>query len=115
MIDVYSYEDQGFRALLSSDGWRVGMLRHSVRFSAFTEMERHLTSDEAFILLAGTATLYAEAERVVMEPCKIYNVPQGTWHHIVVSEDVAVLVVENSDISKDNTEKKFLGEEITVC
>ena len=40
---------------------------------------------------------------------------KGTWHHIVVSEDVAVLVVENSDISKDNTEKKFLGEEITVC
>ena len=39
-----------------------------------------------------------------MEPCKIYNVPQGTWHHIVVSEDVAVLVVENSDISKDNTD-----------
>ena len=41
-----------------------------------------------------------------MEMCTIYNVRKAAWHHIVVSEDATVLVVENSNTSRDNTEKK---------
>ena len=40
-----------------------------------------------------------------MESGIIYNVPKGEWHHIVVSEDALVMVVEDSDTSKENTER----------
>ena len=43
-----------------------------------------------------------------MEKCKVYNVKKGLWHHIVVSEDATVLVVENSNTTKENTERKYL-------
>ena len=35
---------------------------------------------------------------------KIYNVRAGAWHNIFVSRDARVLVAENADTSKDNTD-----------
>ena len=55
----------------------------------------------------GTATLYTEEEQCEMEKNVLYNIPAGVWHHIVVSEDATVLVVENSNTTKENTEKKW--------
>ena len=51
-------------------------------------------------------------EEVEMTVGSVYNVPVGVWHHIVVSEDASVLVVENADTTKDNTEKKKLCKEV---
>lgn len=39
-----------------------------------------------------------------MEPLKYYNIRAGQWHHIVVSKDARVLVAENSDTSRNNTD-----------
>ena len=69
-------------------------------------MERHNKTDEVFVLLEGKATLYVENDSVVMEKSKVYNVEKGEWHHIVVSPDATVLIVENSDTSAENTDKK---------
>lgn len=88
------------------EGWKIGFLRYSRRFSALTGMERHLLTDEAFVLLEGSATLYVEQETIVMEKCTVYNVKKGKWHHITVSEDATVLVVENSSTGRENTEKR---------
>ena len=44
-----------------------------------------------------------------MEQGVVYNVKKGEWHHIVVSEDAAVLVAENSDTGPDNTEKRSVS------
>ena len=41
-----------------------------------------------------------------MEQGGVYNVKKGEWHHIVVSEDAAVLVAEHRDTDPDNTEKR---------
>ena len=90
------------------DGWKVGMLRYNERFSHLKEMERHLLTDEVFVLLSGKATLHTEYEALEMEQGSIYIVPAGVWHHIVVSEDANVLVVENRDTSIENTQKKTL-------
>lgn len=43
-----------------------------------------------------------------MEPYKVYNVKKGLWHHIVVSEDASVLIVENCDTTDENSEKRKL-------
>ena len=42
---------------------------------------------------------------------EIYTVPVGVWHHIVVSADANVVVVENRNTSKENTEKKYFEQE----
>lgn len=108
MIDTYTYCDEDFKVLLEYDKWKIGFLRYSDRFSEFKQLERHLETDEAFVLLEGEATLHTETESVSMRKCVLYNIPKGVWHHVVVSEDATVMVVENSNTSKENTEKRML-------
>ena len=105
-VEISRFTGDGFRVMTRFEGWKIGLLRSNERFSAFTRMERHLLSDEVFVLLEGSAMLYVEDEKIPMETCALYNVKKGAWHHIVVSEDATVLVVENSNTDRDNTEKR---------
>ena len=109
MIEQYSYSDEGWKVLIESGEWKIGMLRHNERFGAFRELEQHTLTDEVFVLLAGSATLYTDSESAEMKPLTVYNIPAGVWHHIVVSEDASVLVIENRNTSKENTLKKYLN------
>ncbi len=106
MIERYSFSGEDFNVMMQFEGWKIGFLRYSDRFSAFTVLERHTATDEAFVLLEGSATLYTDKDSCQMEKCELYNIPKGVWHHITVSEDATVMVVENSNTSKDNTERK---------
>lgn len=106
MIDKITYNQDGFKVLKEFEGWKIGFLRYNERFSLCTEMEQHLETDEVFVLLEGTATLYTEAETCPMNKSTLYNIPKGVWHHVVVSEDATVLVIENSNTSIANTQKK---------
>ena len=108
LIEVTSHDGEGFMVVNKFQGWKVGILNYNERFSKFTEMERHLLTDEVFILIQGSAKLYTETQEIEMEFSKSYNVPMGVWHHIVVSKDAKVIVIENSDTSKENTEKRYL-------
>ncbi len=113
MIESYDYTGSDFSAVLQSDGWKIGLLRYSARFASLTGYERHLLTDEVFVLLSGEATLYTDGNRAEvckMEQNKVYNIPRGVWHHIVVTEDATVLVVENANTSKENTEKKEVAK-----
>ena len=40
-----------------------------------------------------------------MQSNVIYDVLPGEWHHIVVSPDASVLIVENADTSAANSDK----------
>ncbi len=109
MIEIYDYTGDDFKAVMQYEGWKIGLLRHSERFSRLGGFERHMLTDEVFVLLSGSATLYTKEEALEtypMEKNKVYNIPKTVWHHIVVSEDATVLVVENANTTKDNTEKK---------
>ena len=105
-MEIFDFYGKDFKSVMSFEGWKLGLLRYGERFSEYKTMERHLETDEAFILLEGKATLYEEDKSYNMEKCKVYNVKKGLWHHIVVSEDATVLVVENSNTSAENTERK---------
>ncbi|MBR4296362.1 MAG: hypothetical protein IKT56_05980 [Clostridia bacterium] len=111
MIESYSHSGEDFKAVLTYEGWKIGLLRKSERFSTEGIWERHTMTDEAFVLLLGAATLFAKdesgnIEKVEMKNDVLYNVPKGVWHHIIVAdEDTTVLVVENSNTSALNTEK----------
>ena len=111
MIEKASHRDPGFKIMAEFDGWKIGILRYNERFSRFGELERHLLTDEVFVLMSGKATLYTDHETVEMEPCAVYTVPAGVWHHIVVNEDASVIVVENRNTSIENTEKRYFEQE----
>ena len=108
-VEIPRFGGEDFQIMTQFEGWKIGFLRHSERFSTFNQMERHLLTDEVFILLEGSAVLYVEGASISMECCTLYNVKKGVWHHITVSQDATVLVVENSSTSRDNTEKRSVG------
>ncbi len=112
MIEKFRYDGEDFKGIKMYEGWRVGILRNSERFSASNHIwERHLLTDEVFVLLSGAAVLYAknedgEAEKIEMKPCTVYNISKNIWHHIIVADEkTTVLVIENSNTSQANTEK----------
>ena len=104
-MDITEFKGEDFKVMVKSENWKIGFLRYSERFADFGVLERHLKTEEAFILLEGSAVLYENYEPYEMETCKVYTVARGVWHHIVVSEDATVLVVENADTSLENTER----------
>lgn len=111
MINTYSYNGEDFKAVFEYEGWKIGILRSSDRFSKEGVWERHICTAEAFVLLSGSAVLFAKQNKAIeKQPMKsgvIYEVPKGVWHHIIVSSDATVLVIENSNTSKENTEKLY--------
>ena len=109
MIEKYEFSGEDFKVMMQFGSWKIGFLKYSDRFSEFKQLERHLRTDEAFILLDGMAVLYTENERCEMKKCTLYNIPKGVWHHIVVSRDATVMVVENADTSAENTEKRKIN------
>jgi hypothetical protein len=41
-----------------------------------------------------------------------YNVQQAVWHHVVMSEDAHIVLVERTDTSRENSEAVELPEEV---
>ena len=107
-LDILEYSGDGYSRVVNGAKWTVAALNHAERFDErnIMELERHTLTDETFVLLSGAATLLvgAAAKRVEMVPLKFYNVRAGAWHAISVSPDARVLIAENADTSKDNTE-----------
>ena len=112
-LDVYGYDEPHYRRLFGCNGWRVAILNHGERFAAgnMTYLERHLLTDEAFVLLEGSAVLMVgrNAARVPMERGRVYNVTKGTWHQVETVPGTKLLIVENDDTGPDNSEKMDVG------
>ena len=109
MIEKYTFSGEDFNVMMTFEGWKIGFLRYSERFSDFKVLEKHNETDEAFVLLEGSAVLYTDTPSCPMEKCTLYNIPKGVWHHITVSKDATIMVVENSNTSKENTERMILN------
>lgn len=112
-IEIFDYEGEGFSRVMSYDAWRVAMINWSERFEEknLDKLERHLLTDEVFVLLEGDAILASDTTRYQMEKYKIYNVRKGAWHAIALSKEAKVLIVENTETGKENSEYKIAGEE----
>ena len=107
-LDILEHVGEGYARVIDGPKWTVAEINHADRFDArrISYLERHNLTDETFVLLAGEATLLIGecVERVPLEPLKCYNVKAGVWHNIIVPPGARVLVVENSDTSKENTD-----------
>ena len=108
MIDIYEPTEAGFSTKVEYEGWKAVFLTYSPQYDNLTEMKRHMATDEVFVLLKGQSTIYTYEDglkKTPLVPNKIYNIRKGTWHHVSVSEDALLFVVENSNTTKENTER----------
>lgn len=112
-VEIRSYDGEGYKSMIFYEGWRVAYLRHADRFDKdlVDKMERHMLTDEVFVLLEGEGFLIIGEEDKVcpMEKNKLYNVKKAVWHAVCVSEDALVLIVENADTGLPNTEYRELA------
>ena len=51
-MEICSFDGGDFKTVFSNDRWKIGLLRHSERFSHPGVFERHLCTEEAFALLS---------------------------------------------------------------
>ena len=113
-LDIIDYERAGYKPAVKVEAWRVAFLNYADVFDKIMKLERHMETDEVFMLLEGEATLVIGLEKTLapMEKHKIYNVKQGTWHNSKVSENAKVFIVENDDTTVNNTEYVYFDEPI---
>lgn len=113
LVQVGASFAQTYAPVLEFEGWRVAMLRcnDAVAPTNFTRVERHWNTNEVFILTAGAADLIildrSDEERGQdvpiryfvehMRPSVAYNVGQSVWHHVVMTQDAHIVLIEKAD------------------
>ena len=114
-VEIRFYEGDGYKPMIFYEGWKVAYLKYEARFdpNKVDKMERHLLTDEVFVLLEGEGFLIiGEDDKVCpMEKNKLYNVKKDVWHAICVTKDALVLIVENAETGLPNTEYRELSPE----
>jgi ureidoglycolate hydrolase len=114
IVDIIAYPGEGYRPLVDCNGWRVAYLRYLEELypTKIEKMERHMQTDEVFVLLSGEAILLSggnetavtDVDAMRMEPLKLYNVRRGAWHGVILSRDATILLVENTNTCPANSE-----------
>jgi len=106
-IETHAYSGDGFCPLVIRPGWQVSQLndRADLHGDTVSQVERHLGTDEVFVLVKGEATLVVGEESnagltvdvLPMERGITYNVRAGVWHTIVTFPGTHVMIVEKND------------------
>jgi ureidoglycolate hydrolase len=114
ILQIKEYDGEGYKPLVDFDTWRVAYLRFIDELipENIHRLERHVETDEVFVLLDGQAVLFLgegdqKIEKLhfqVMQPGKLFNVRKNAWHACVLSRDATILLVENKDTGSDNTD-----------
>jgi ureidoglycolate hydrolase len=96
------------------EGWRIAMLRHftSTAKTSFNKVERHNETNEVFILTTGEADLIIAGNSAIPDQSYIvqmrhnvaYNIPAGVWHHVIMSTDAHIILVEKTNTSTSNSD-----------
>ncbi len=104
MIQTFDCDKEGFNVVMESQGWQIAILHsgEGMYRGPLNGLGKHMTSDEVFILVKGSGTLYTADDGVLnvipMEIGKVYNVPLGEWHGLRLSEDATAIVAENTNM-----------------
>lgn len=112
---VFEWKDQGYSPLVFSHDWQVALLNWEPIFDVekMGEIERHIRSDEVFVLVKGRAVLFTIGKDGVavseMVPGAVYNVTAGSWHNIVSTRDASWVIVENRGTHLADTETRELS------
>ncbi len=113
-MEIKRDDGEGYRPLIEFGAWRVAILRWipSIQPDKIEYLERHTQTDEVFVLLHGQATLVLGGNSSavdgmypqIMEAGNLYNVKKDAWHTVILSQDAMILIVEERNTGKANTE-----------
>jgi len=113
LVEIREYTGEGYQPLVDYGAWRVAILNYldGIHPERLDSVERHVETDEVFVLLKGQGLLFLgegepdveQLHPLVMEAGKIYNIKKNVWHTIVLSRDASVLIVENRDTGRHNS------------
>lgn len=119
-IEITEFPKNGYSPIVDYKSWRVAVLKFcdDLKLENIKTMQKHLETDEVFILVQGKCTLFlgengekpGQIERVKMSPGKVYNIKKGVWHNHSMDESGAVVIVENSNTTDDNSPVMKLTE-----
>jgi ureidoglycolate hydrolase len=122
LIEVKSFDGEGYKPLVSFGSWRVAVLRYldELNPANIKSMERHMKTDEVFVLAKGKAMLIlgGNGQEVgglstyKMNIGEINNVKKGAWHTVIVSHEAHLVIVENDDTCVENSEYFSLTKEL---
>ncbi len=120
-VDILKYEKDGYKPLVDYNDWRVAILNYAdfMKKENLKFFERHMETDEVFVLLSGKAYLVhagnnkfpQKYKAIKMEKNLIYNVKIATWHLTIMSPNSKILIVENRDTNQHNSEYSYLTHE----
>src|SRR4051812_8879028 len=89
--DLQADRSRSYAEFLRRPGLSVGIYHLPV---GGTDPQHPHAADEIYVVLAGSATLEVEGERLDVEPGRVISVDVGADHRFVdVTEDLQVLVV----------------------
>ena len=104
------YREPGYAPLFESGHDWMAAAYNGCPFVGY--IERHNTSDEAFILMAGRAIMLVgdsgpdggSVKPVELELFQAINIKKSVWHSVLSSHDARILIVENRDVSEQNSD-----------
>lgn len=123
LYEILEYKGIGYQPVMSCRDFRVAVLNYHEELlpENISNFQQHSLTDEAFILLKGHCILFVadddtlgKIEAIEMEPYKIYNIKQGTYHTHTLTQDAMVLIVEADDTCDDNSPMVKTWKDITA-
>lgn len=119
-IEISEYTEPGYSPVVDYESWRVAILNDidELEIPNLKTMQKHLWSDEVFVLLKGSCILFtggngeevSKLQSTKLEPYKCYNVKAGVWHTHTLEPDSSVLIVENRNTNDENSPTISLSE-----
>lgn len=118
-ISSECFDGEGLRRVVESGGWFVGIKNWKAAndVAHFDSMERHMATDEVFVLLEGACTLLVDHSDehdctdircVPMERKRVYCIHREVWHNTITAKDAKLILIENRDTSMANSEVRAL-------
>lgn len=117
-IRVYQYAGEGLEKSYENTEWLVGIKNYKPAsdIENINCLERHLLTDEIFIpLTEGNTLVTFDAEQGGLETLsmvigRIYCIPMGVWHNVLMPKEGKIVLVERPDTSMENSEILPLSE-----
>ena len=120
-LSVKHFDGEGLQRVVESGDWFVGIKnwKPANDVAHFDMIERHMKTDEVFVLLEGGCTLLVDQSPhqdggdiacIRMEKNKVYRIHPGVWHNTITTRDAKLILVENRNTSMENSEVRTLSE-----